>query len=38
MITELRNNLDVVVVIGVALLLYHIYKKYGEGKPQGISK
>ena len=38
MITELRENLDVVIVIIVALVLFHVYKKYVKGETKGISK
>lgn len=38
MITEIRSNLDIIVVILVAILLYHIYVKYVKGNPEGIKK
>lgn len=38
MITELRQNLDVIVVVIGALVAYHIFKKYVMGNPKGISK
>lgn len=37
MITEFRKNLDIVLVIAVALALYHLYKKHYLGIPQGIA-
>jgi len=37
MITELRQNLDVIVVIIGALIAYHLWKKM-NGYPKGISK
>lgn len=37
MISEIRENLDIIVVIGLALLGYHIWRKM-NGHPSGIAK
>ena len=37
MITEFRQNLDIVIVVAAALLAYHLYKKHVLGIPRGIA-
>lgn len=37
MISDIRNNLDILLVIGIALLAYHLWKK-SQGNSKGISK
>jgi len=37
MITELRENLDIIIVIIAALLIYHLYLK-SKGVSSGIAK
>lgn len=37
MISDVRNNLDILLVVGGALLIYHLYRK-AQGRPRGMAK